>query len=238
MHTSLETRFTKFLEQTAGTESIDTLHIPGSNDPEMADYYLHDRKIVAEIKLLDADHMHKGEIVLKKHLSDKCAVIFGTLPSSCLTDSPKEEAALKQKIQDKMTVRLKKICRKANGQIGRQFDELPHLATGLLILINESNTSMHPSMVVDRVEDYANSKPRNFHHCLLVFESHKISVNGRLCPYPLLLDFTRRARQRRAAQFLQSLQLQWAKTYGHAELVVSNGNNPLVYYPEVLTFGS
>jgi hypothetical protein len=238
MLTSLETRFTNFLEHTAGAESIDALHTPGPNDPEMADYYLAGRKIVAEIKSLDADQMCKGSDVLDEHLSNKGAVIFGTLPSSRFTDSPEEEAALKQKIQDKMTVRIKKICSKANGQIGRQFEELPHLATGVLILINENNISMHPSMVADRVVNYAAAQPRNFHYCLLVFESHKISVNGRLLPYPLLLDLTRSARQRRAALLLQSIQWQWAKTYGHTKKVVSNENKPLAYYPEVLTFGA
>jgi hypothetical protein len=238
MPTSLETRFTNFLAYTAGAESIDALHTPGPNDPEMADYYLAGRKIVAEIKSLDADQMCKGSVVLDEHLSNKGVVIFGTLPSSRLTDTPEEEAALRQRIQDRMTVRIKKICSKANGQIGRQFEELPHLATGVLILVNEDNISMHPSMVADRVANYAAARPRNFHYCLLVFESHKMSVNGRLLPYPLLLDFTRSARQRRAAVFLQSIQWQWAKKYGHTEKVVSNEKDPLAYHPGVLTFGA
>ena len=178
MPASLETRFTKFLECIVGAESIDALHTPSPNDPEMADYYLSDRKIVAEIKSLNADQMVKGSVVLDEHLSDKGYVIFGTLPSSRITDSSEEEAILKRKIQVKMTTRIKKICSKANKQIASQSEKLPHLATGLLILINENNTSLHPSMVAERVVDFAMSQPRSFHYCLLVFESHKISVNG------------------------------------------------------------
>ena len=154
MSKSLETRFTKFLEHTIGAESIDTIHTPSANDPKMADYYLEDRKIVAEIKSLNADQMNKGSAVLDTHLEDKGIVIFGTLPSSRITDSPEEEAALKSNIQNKMTTRIKKVCSKANSQIASQFEKLPHLATGVLILINEDNTSLHPSMVAERVSNF------------------------------------------------------------------------------------
>ena len=238
MSASLETRFTKFLEHTIGAESIDALHTPSSNDQEMADYYLADRKIVAEVKSLNANQMGKGTVILDEHIVDKGAVIFGKLPLSRITDSPEEDATLKRKIQDKMTTRIKKICSKANKQIASQSEKLPHLATGVLILINENNTSLHPSMVAERVSDFAASQPRSFHYCLLVFESHRISVKGKLLPYPILLDLTRTARQRRAATFLQSLQWQWAGTYGHTKKVVSDENNPLAYFPEVLTFGA
>lgn len=237
MAESLENRFTKFLENTIGAESIDALHTPGSNDPKMADYYLADRKIVAEVKLLNADQLAKGAAVVDKHLSNKGTIIFGTLPSSRITDSPEEEKALNQSIQDKMTTRIKKVCSNANKQLARQFESVPHLATGVLILINESNTSLHPSMVADRVIEYAASQPRSIHYCLMIFESHEIKVKGRLIPYPLLLDLTRSARQRRSASFLQSIQWQWAKTYGHTEMVLSDEGNPIAYYPENLTFG-
>jgi hypothetical protein len=237
MSASLETRFTKFLESTIRAESIDALHTPSPNDPKMADYYLSDRKIVAEVKSLNADQMSKGAGILDEYLFNKGAVIFGTLPSSRITDSPEKEAALKSKIQDKMTTRIKKICSKANKQIARQFENLPHLATGVLILINENNTSLHPSMVAERVIDFTASQPRSVHYCLMIFESHKISVKGKLLPYPLLLDLTRSARQRRSGTFLQSLQWQWARTYGHTEKVVSNENSPVTYFPEDLVFG-
>ncbi|MBB3063684.1 hypothetical protein [Microbulbifer rhizosphaerae] len=237
MKESLETRFAKFLEHTVGAESIDALHTPSSNDPKMADYYLADRKIVAEFKSLNADQMAKGAAVVDEHLSNKEEVIFGTLPSSRITDSPEEEKALKHKIQDKMTTRIKKVCSKANKQLAKQFEKLPHLATGVLILINEDNTSLHPSMIAERVIDFAASQPRSIHYCLMIFESHKIKAMGKLLPYPLLLDLTRSARQRRSLGFLQSVQWQWAKTYGHTEKVLSDERNPIAYFPEDLTFG-
>ena len=136
MSTSLETRFNQFLENALGAESIDTIHTPSSNDPKMADYYLANRKIVAEVKSLQADQMSKGAAVVDEHLANKGAVIFGTLPSSRIADSPEEEKALMHKIEYKMTTRIKKICSDANKQITSQFKKLPHLATGVLILIN------------------------------------------------------------------------------------------------------
>lgn len=237
MTESLETRFTKFLEHTIGAESIDALHTPGSNDPKMADYYLADRKIVAEIKSLNADQMTKGAAIVGEHLSNKGIIIFGRSPSSRFTDSQDEEKALRLKIQEKMTTRIKKACSDANKQITTQFESLPHLATGVLILINENNNSLHPRMVADRIFKYVASQPRSFHYCLMIFESHKIKVKGKLLPYPILLDLTRSARQRRSLAFLQSIQWQWAKTYGHTEKVLSDENNPTAYYPQNLTFG-
>ncbi len=237
MTETLETRFAKFLENTAAAESIDELHTPGPNDPKMADYYLSDRRIVAEVKSLNADQMAKGAAVVDEHLSNKGIVIFGTASSSRITDGPDEEKALKLKIQAKMTTRIKKVCSEANKQITKQFESLPHLATGVLILINENNTSMHPSMVAERVFEYAASQPRSIHYCLMIFESHKIKAMGKLLPYPLLLDLTRSARQRRSLGCLQSIHWQWAKTYGHTERVLSSERNPVAYYPEYLTFG-
>lgn len=237
MKKSLETRFTKFLEVTFGAESIDSLHTPSSNNTKMADYYLEDRKIVAEVKSLNADQMAKGAAIVDEHLSNKGVVIFGTLSSSRIADDPEEEKELRHKIQEKMTTRIKKVCSKANKQLAKQFEKLPNLATGVLILINEDNTSLHPSMVAERVADFVAVQPRSIHYCLMIFESHKIEVMGKLLPYPLLLDLTRSARQRRSLEFLQEVQWQWAKTYGHTEKVVSDERNPITYFPDVLTFG-
>lgn len=237
MTESLESRFTKFLELTFGAESIDLLHVPGSNDPKMADYYLANRKIVAEIKSLNADQMAKGAAVIDEYLSDKGVVIFGALSSAGFTESKAEENALKLKIQNKMTTRIKKVCSDANKQITKQFESLPHLATGVLILINETNTSLHPRMVADRIIEYAASQSRSIHYCLMIFESHRIKVKDKLLPYPLLLDLTRSFRQRRSLGFLQSIQWEWAKTYGHTYEALSDEGNLISYYPEVLTFG-
>jgi hypothetical protein len=237
MTETLEIRFTRFLEHAIGAESIDALHTPGSNDPKMADYYLAGRKIVAEIKCLNANQIAKGAGVIDEYLSNKGIVIFGTLPASRFTGSLDEEKSLMLKIQNKMTTRIKKICSEANKQITKQFECLPHLATGVLILINENNTSLHPSMVVDRILEYAASQPRSIHYCLMIFESHKIKVKGKLLPYPILLDLTYSFRQRRSLSFLQSIQWEWAKTYGHTDMALSDASNPIAFYPEVLTFG-
>ncbi|MDR0777260.1 MAG: hypothetical protein LBE81_11575 [Azonexus sp.] len=237
MAETLEARFAKFLEHTIGAESIDALHAPGPNDSRMADYYLSGRRIVAEVKSLKADQIAKGAAVVDEHLFDKGIVVFGDLPSSRFTDNPDEEKALRLKIQAKMTSRIKKVCSEANKQITKQFESLSHLATGVLILINENNTSMHPSMVAERVFEYAASQPRSIHYCLMIFESHKVKAMGKLLPYPVLLDLTRSARQRRSLGFLQSIHWQWAKTYGHTERILSSERNPIAYYPEYLIFG-
>lgn len=238
MSASLKARFEQFLADSFAAESIDASYIPTSNDPDRADYYLDNRRIVAEIKSLEVDQTNKGSKVLDEYLKETGIRAYGTVSLSRLARNQQDEQALNTTISRKMSRRVEQICSRANGQLGAEFAKLPKLATGLLIILNEAVSSLHPGLVAERVTEFAAAKPRNIHFCLLVFESHKVLVNGVLLPYPLLIDLSRSARQRRALRFLEALQWKWAQQYGHTRPISSSAEHPVAYYPKSITLGS
>lgn len=237
MSASLKLRFERFLVDDVGAESIDASYVPTGHDLERTDFYLDGRKIVAEIKSLNIDQASKGAKVVDEYLEETGIHAFGTISLSRLARSQQHEQALITTIYRRMSRRVEQICSRANGQLGAEFTKLPALATGLLIILNQDLTSMHPGLVAQRVTEFATAKPRNIHFCLLVFESHRIRVNGKLLPYPILLNLARSARQQRALSFLEALQWKWAQQYGHIRPISSDAENPIAYYPESITLG-
>lgn len=236
MNESLETRFTNFLERVFSAESIDKMHKPGPNDPKMADYYLNNKEIIIEIKSLNIDQSQKGYDIINDYLSKNEIIVFGTMAASSIVTKPEDECMLKRNIQEKMTIRIKKVCSSANKQIAQQFKATPQSKIGVLVLINENNASLHPSMVAERVINYAKEYNKHFHYCLMIFESHKICLNGNYLPYPLLLDLTYDKKQTTSKYLLQAIQWQWARQYGHKSIIQSSKEQPLVYYPESIKF--
>ena len=174
---------------------------------------------------------------MDEYLEDTGIRVFGTLPLSRVARNQQHERAISTAIYRKMSRRIEQICHSANDQLGVEFSSLPQLATGVLVIINECVTSLHPSLVAQRVSEYVAGKPRNIHFCLLIFESHKIQVNSVLLPYPILLNLARSGRQRRALGFLDALQWKWAQQYGHERPVRSDAEHPITYYPEWVTLG-
>ena len=233
----LKLRFEQFLADSFAAESIDASYIPTGNDLDRADYYLDNRRIVAEIKSLEADQASKGSKVIDEYLEKTGIRAYGTVSLSRLARNQQHELALSTTISRRMSRRVEQICSRANGQLGAEFAKLPELATGLLIILNEAVSSLHPGLVAERVTEFAAIKPRNIHFCLLVFESHKVRVNGALLPYPILIDLSRSPRQRRAMRFLEALQWKWAQQYGHTRPIISSAEHPVAYYPESITFG-
>lgn len=237
MKESLEDRFQSFLDDLVDSQKI-TPGRPGMGHGEkQADYLLDGGKIVAEIKTLKEPQHQKGELVVDEYLDDTGIKIFGTLPLSRIATSEQHLSALEKTISRRMTRGIERVCKSANEQIGAEFKRLPHLATGVLILINENLPDLHPRAVADRVVDFASSKATNIHYCLLVFESHLAKINNILLPYPLLLDLTYSARQRRARTFLKSAQNSWAIKNGFPNGLPDSEPREIEYHPDSITFG-
>lgn len=237
MADTLEDRFQRFLDQMPGSEKI-VPGRPGVTEGEReADYFLDGGRVVAEIKSLKEPQAHKGEAVVDDYLDQTGAIVFGTLPLSRVAESEQHLAALEKTISRRMTRGIERNCREANKQIGAEFARLPHLATGLLILINEKLIDLHPRDVTERVLDFARSRITNIHYCLLIFESHRVNVNGTMLPYPLLLDLTSTARQRRARPFLEKLRDDWAKRNGFPDGLPDPESAEIAFLPDSLTLG-
>lgn len=237
MSASLKSRFEDFLINVFGAESVDASHVPTKQDPMRADYYLADRRIVAEVKSLEVDPTYKGSVIINDYLEDTGIEVFGTLPLSRVVRNQQHGQDIDTAIYRRISRGVERICSKADKQLGTEFKKLPALATGLLIILNEAITSLHPSLVAERVTEFTSEKPRNIHFCLLAFESHKTCVNGAFLPYPILIDLSRSARQRRSLGFLSALQWRWAQQYGHLQPIKSDAEHPVVYHPDSLTFG-
>ena len=233
----LEDRFQSFLSQLHGSEKIPHNRPNIKDGDKQADYLLCERKIVAEIKALSAPQRHKGESVIDDYLDETGGVLYGMLPLSRVVDDDEHLSVLEKMIARRMTRGIEKICKSADKQIGAEFNRLPKLATGLLILINEALADLHPREVADRVLEFAREKPTNIHYCLLIFESHKVRVDNRLLPYPLLLDLTYSARQRRAKPLLRYIQDRWARQNGFPDGLPSPEPAELEYHPNTITFG-
>lgn len=236
---SLENRFQRFLEMLPSSEPI-IPNRPGIKDGDSeADFFLDERRVVVELKALKEPQRHKGESVIDEYLDHTGIQIFGTLDLSRVARSEEHLAALERTIFRRTTRCIERICRSADKQIGGEFSRLPHLSTGLLVLLNESVEDLHPRQVADRVVDYARSRGKitNFHYCLLVFESHRASINGRFLPYPILIDLTYSARQRRVRSYLEKLKDSWARQNGFPYGLPSPEPEELAYVPDSITFG-
>ena len=136
-----------------------------------------------------------------------------------------------------MTRAIENICKSANDQIGTEASKLPRLSTGLLVVLNEKLTELSPYTAARRIWDYTHSKRTNIHFCLLIFESHRISIDGQLRPYPLLMNLAYTARQRRTYIYLQSIVQEWAKENGYPSGLPSHEPAAQEFLPNEVIFG-
>ncbi|WP_339827561.1 hypothetical protein [uncultured Arenimonas sp.] len=237
MKPSLEDRVLAFLDQLPRSTKINLGRPEVKPGEKQADYLLDEGRVVVEVKTLKQTQRWRGEAVLDEYLTYTGSKIFGSLPLSRIAMSSEHLAALEKSISSRMTRGIEKVCRSANHQIGDELGRLPHLATGTLILINENVPDLHPRLVADRVVEFTLSKRTNIHYCLLIFESHLVKVRNRSVPYPLLLDLTYSARQRRAGRFLRVIKEKWAMENGLPSGLPDPEPIELDYQPGSLTLG-
>ncbi|WP_250623066.1 hypothetical protein [Pinirhizobacter soli] len=178
MPDSLEHRFTEFLKSLPDSEWLDTPEFFFPPGIRKADFLLHGRKIVAELKTVTTDQQPKIDRRLEKHVEEAGIVVFGTVASTQLFRDPDESDRFHHKIVRDITRNTEEMCRSANDQIIQTSQHLGIDAAGLLIILNENIVVLDPGVVAYRVCEYLNKKPRNIDYCLLVFESHEVSSDG------------------------------------------------------------
>jgi hypothetical protein len=237
MRDSLSQRFSRFLGSFPHAECIDSMRSQSPKDTKRADYLLHNGKIVVEIKSLNAKQKEKGNEVINEYLADTGIEIYGTLPLSRIAKNADHQKAIEKKIFIRMTRGVEKICQSADAQLASELSRLPGLGTGVLVILNEALTDLDPYMVARRVRDFAQTKRSSIHYCLLVFESHKVLIDGVYRPYPLLVDLAYSARQRRAKPLLHGLLQIWARRNGHSRDLPVQDTDNLEFYPKQLVFG-
>ena len=237
MTASLEARFHEFLATLSCARNIDATHHDSPREPKRADYILHDGKLVAEIKSLNTSQIHKGNSVIDGYLKETGIEVFGTLPLSSIARSNEHLESIEKTIYIRMTRNIEKICKSANEQIKAASSKTSNLSTGLLIILNEDLKEMDPYLVARRVWDYTHSKQTSIHYCLLIFETHTVNINGLSRPYPLLMDLTYSARQRRTMAAIRDLQQKWAMANGYPNGLPEQEPKGEDFYPNGIVFG-
>ena len=200
-------------------------------------HLLYDGKLVVELKSLSATQAHKGNAVLDSYLKDFGLEIHGDVALSSIAQKPEHVEILERSIYVRMTRKIEKICQDADEQIQTESSKLDKLASGLLIILNEKFAELDPYTVARRIWDYTHARRTSIHYCLLIFHSHRISVNGVLKPYPLLLDLTYSARQRRSYPLVKQLQEHWAQLNGYPEGLPENEPKGEDFLPNQFVFG-
>ena len=161
----------------------------------------------------------------------------GRYPLSVVAKTDGHLEAIEKSICMRMTRGIERTCKSANRQIQETSSKLQKIATGLLILLNEDVKELDPCLVARRIWDYTHSQRTNIHYCLLIFETHQVNINGTLRPYPLLLDLTYSARQRRASRAMRDLQLKWAMINGYPEGLPEQDPKAEDFLPNGTVFG-
>jgi hypothetical protein len=226
MPTTLERRFIAFLKSLPDSECLDSQAFCFPSGTRKADFLLHRRRVIAEIKTITNDPQLKIDRRLDQHLEQTGVVVFGTVQSSQLFEDKDEGAKFHQKILRDITRNTEEMCRSANEQIEETSQHLDIDASGLLIILNESIAPLDPGVVAYRVCEYLNKKPRRIDYCLLVFESHQVvGGNGHGSQNQMLVICACRTAHRFADDYIDQLMQRWAEHNG-SEYIRRNTYDP------------
>lgn len=134
----------------SGGELVHTLFNDGEKRPLNADYLLSNREVVGELKCLSEDYFNskaienKSTALLNKWLAE------GLIPKECIKDNIINlPSHLTSKFSEIFLPSLKTAVEKANKQIKATKEHFGIKdAKGLLILINEKNSSLTPQLAL------------------------------------------------------------------------------------------
>lgn len=233
MVNDLENRFLAFLAALPDAECLDSPGFKFPHGTRKADFLLDYRQIIAEIKTVKSDPRPKVDRHIDAHLDRTGAVVFGTIWTHQMFKSEEESENFHRKIIRDITRNTEEMCRSANEQISQTNRELALSATGLLIILNESVIVLDPRVVADRACEYLLKKPRDVHYCLLVFESHEVSISGNRQHQMLAIHADHRGLNPEVESYINDLMRKWAEHNGteYIEKVVSDPA-AITYFPK------
>jgi len=214
----------EFLKGLPDSEWLDAPEFCFPPGNRKADFLLHGRKIIVELKTITTDQQPKIDRRLDKHLEETGIIIFGTIASTQLFNDPNESDKFHHKILRDITRNTEEMCRSANDQITQTSKQLGIDATGLLVILNESIVVLDPGVVAYRVREYLNRKPRSIDYCLLVFESHEVINNG-IRQNQMLVIGACRTIGHLADNYIDQLMQQWAE-YNGSEYIRQQTRDP------------
>lgn len=197
----LEPRMVAFLEGEGLTESLDGSAFSQVNGSQTkADYLLGGRRMVAELKTLNASPHDRTEQRLKARLAQTDApIVFGTVGVSRVVESLPEGEAVAKMMVDMAGRAVRRHLQKANDQIGAIKERLGLTNTaGLLILMNDSEPMIDASAIGYTLKTAFETVDGGYPHITNVWasiESHRIAMPGGRTGYPQLHVFKSLDRQ-------------------------------------------
>lgn len=148
---TLEKRFFNFLETLPGAEDIDKLAIPPEyKDTQKGDFFLFGRRVIVEVKTLQADPEGKVEETIDPlRLRPEMPVFYGRVNVSNILKYFPEKEAIQKKIYERTSRSIEQAVRSADKQIAatKKVFGTPD-ALGLLIFLNESVEFLAPELIV------------------------------------------------------------------------------------------
>ena len=186
MPSALERRFLNFLATLPGAESLDDL-LAGERyvGERRADYLLFERRVIVEVKSLEADTSSKVESEMERHRErDDFPVFYGEMELAKVLMHLPDGEEINSRIFYRTTRSVEDAARSAEDQIANtaKLLELKESA-GVLALLNQSVDILTPEVAASRVarlmrrknDDGSYKSPIAF--SWLLFESHTLT-NG------------------------------------------------------------
>ena len=215
-------QFQKFLQEALGAEAIDAIYAANpALAGERADYVLHARSVVIEVKELEQSQ-HQP---LARLLEDYCRELPQLKPGIVLSldeliASHPRSKELEAQVERVVSRTLDRAIESANRQIRetRLTLGVPD-ALGLVVVLNSRNINLRQSLLVDTVSR-AMTKLRmgawrheSIEAVLTVSEPHCLAIGNSPGPIPINIIHHGRAGGREAAYVARNLLIQWAAFY-------------------------
>lgn len=215
----LEARMMEFLEREPATESLDGAAFAQINGSQTkADYLLGGRRLIAELKTINADPQDRIEQGLKERFAQPDApIVFGTLGISKVIEGLPDNQVLSKMMVDVAGRAVRRHLPKANDQIAaiKERLDLPD-AGGLVILMNDAEPMIDASAIGYAIKSAFENVESGYPHITSVWvsvESHRIRMPGDRLGYPLLHVFKSLERQAEL-DFMARMLDAWARFNG------------------------
>jgi len=233
---SLEARFKSFLNTLDGTEDIDgSIAEQKLKAGQRADYLLHNRAIVLELKSLEIDPFDKLQKKISEYQSRPEFPVFywESDLGEVLRDFPDKEI-VKNKIDTAVLRSIQGVVEKADDQIKATKTSLSiEYACGVLAILNERAKTLSPDLITAKASQMLLKKRsegdiryRQIAYVLVISESHRVASSSSQEFLPVItLEGPFATEFSDIGGFVTSLAEKWAKFEGHALVSIGEREN-------------
>jgi hypothetical protein len=198
----------------SGGELVHTLFNDGDERPLNADYLLSNRTVVGELKCLSEDYFHSRTIEKKSTALLNKWLAEGLIPKECFKDNiiniPQH---LTLKFSEIFLPSLKSAIEKANKQIKATKEHFGIKdSKGLLILINEKNSSLTPQLALTLLARILKSQYSSINSFIYLVPTMEVTSPTNTEPSRIWISGpTRNPESGVDSEFMDSLEGHWIK---------------------------